>query len=271
MNFLDADFVVTEETFKVFPPESVVILDDFTFKSPNYKLAKSQFLKVINYTLRHHKITLILIIHNLFGNNLFNDIIYAPHLFLSYSNIGYLIMSKIYLRLGGLDILKFFQNVPKGNFNFCYINNKRNYVINKVDSFFIRPHETIKMFSGSQEYVIHLSTELCRSSNPEDNHITTQNIKLEIEQILQTMYPKQKYLTIVTNILIKNGAINNDLYLVDSPNLHIIDFFRFINNTFDKNIKPDAHMLQLCKQLQRKRIKFPIACIKNPIARKYIS
>ncbi len=269
MTFLDADFVVSEENFKVFPSESVVILDDFTFKSSNYKLAKSQFLKVINFTLRHAKITLILIIHNLFGNNMFNDILYAPHLFLSYSNIGYLIMSKIYLRLGGIDVLKFFQNVPKGNFNFCYINNKRNYVINKIDSFFTRPHENIKMFASKQEYVIHLSTELCGTSNSEDNNIT--NIKLEVEKLLHTLYPKQKYLTIVTNILIKKEAINSDLYLKDNPNLHIIDFIRFINNTFDKNFKPDANMLQLCKQFQRKQIKFPIACIKNPVAKKYIS
>ena len=53
------------------------------------KQAEINFLKVVNYILGH---TLILVIHNLFSNNLSNDILCAHHVFLSYSNLGYLIM-----------------------------------------------------------------------------------------------------------------------------------------------------------------------------------
>ena len=271
VSFLKNDFTVTEENFKTLSPGSIVILDDFTFKTNNPKLAKTQFLSVLNYILRHNKITLILIIHNLFGNFLFNDILYAPHIFLAYTNIGYLIMSKIYSRLGGLDVLNFYQTIPKGNFNFCYINNKRNYVINKVDSFFTRSSEIITMFASKQEYVIHLSTDTCGTSSLEDNNIMSQNIKSEIENILRTMYPKQKCLTILSNILLKHNAINDELCFNDKANIHILDFIRFINNTFDKHIKPDSNMLHLCKQLQKQNIKFPLACIKNPMARKYLT
>ncbi len=53
------------------------------------------FLKVINYTLRHKKISLILIVHNLFNTNLSSSILMAPHIFLSYSNLGYQIIRYI--------------------------------------------------------------------------------------------------------------------------------------------------------------------------------
>lgn len=92
LTMLDPEFTVNETHFSVIPYNSYVILDDFAFKNVNKKQAKADFLKVVNYILRHHKITLVLIVHNLFNTNLANDILYAPHIFLSYSNLGYLIM-----------------------------------------------------------------------------------------------------------------------------------------------------------------------------------
>jgi hypothetical protein len=92
ISFLPTDFTVDEENFSSFPENSLVVLDDFAFKLANSKQAKVNFLRVVNYILRHKKITLILIIHNLYSNNLSNDILCAHHIFLSYSNLGYLIM-----------------------------------------------------------------------------------------------------------------------------------------------------------------------------------
>ena len=74
------------------PRKSVVILDDFTFRTANNKQSKLDFYKVVNYILQHHSITLILMVHNLYNTNLSNDILNASHLFLSYSNIGFQIM-----------------------------------------------------------------------------------------------------------------------------------------------------------------------------------
>jgi len=92
ISFLPPDFTVDEENFSSIPENSIVVLDDFAFKLANSKQAKVNFLRVVNYILRHKKITLFLIIHNLFSNNLSNDILCAHHIFLSYSNLGYLIM-----------------------------------------------------------------------------------------------------------------------------------------------------------------------------------
>ena len=92
INFLDSEFTVHDKCFKTIPDNALVILDDFSFKHNNNKIPKLEFLKVINYYLRHHNITLILCIHNLHNNNLYMDILLAPHIFLAYSNLGYYII-----------------------------------------------------------------------------------------------------------------------------------------------------------------------------------
>jgi hypothetical protein len=104
-----------------------------TWSCANNKQAKINFLKVVNY---------ILVKHNLFSNNLSNDILCAHHVFLSYSNLGYLIMRwyyilyfykalhtlffiffrKLFMRLGGSEVLDFFQSVQKANYYFADVN-----------------------------------------------------------------------------------------------------------------------------------------------------
>jgi hypothetical protein len=94
ITFLKNDFYVSEKNFKSLPDNSIVFLDDFVLNksNTNTKQNKSEFLNVVNYYLRHHNITLFLIIHNIYSNGLLNEILLAPHLFVSYSNLGYYIM-----------------------------------------------------------------------------------------------------------------------------------------------------------------------------------
>jgi hypothetical protein len=93
IRLLNSDFVIQESYFEDIPDNSFVVLDDFSFKPNSSKtVAKDNFLRVVNYYLRHHNIKLCLIIHNLFNNNLFTEILLAPHIFLSYSNLGYYVI-----------------------------------------------------------------------------------------------------------------------------------------------------------------------------------
>ena len=139
ISFLPANFTIDEDNFSCITENSLVVLDNFSFKLANNKQAKINFLKVVSYILWHKKITLILVIHNLFSNNLSNDILCAHHFFLSYSNLGYLIMRwyyilyfdkalhtfffiffwKLYMRLGGPEALDIFQSVQKANYHFA--------------------------------------------------------------------------------------------------------------------------------------------------------
>ena len=119
ISFLPANFTIDEDNFSSITEHSLVVLDDFSFKFVNKKQAKINFLKVVNY--------LILVIHNLFSNNLSNDILCAHHVFLTFINLGYLIMRwyyilyfykalhniyiyifffrKLFMRLGGPEVL----------------------------------------------------------------------------------------------------------------------------------------------------------------------
>ena len=92
MQYLDPNFSVQETFFADVPTGSYVFLDDFSFNLTGVKNYKPAFNYVKDYVLRHRSITLFLIIHNLHGNNLFNEILQAPHIFLAYSALGYMVL-----------------------------------------------------------------------------------------------------------------------------------------------------------------------------------
>lgn len=54
---------------------------------------------VVNFVLRHNKFSLFLIIHNLYGNQLFTEITLCPHIFLAYSSLGYYALRQVTLFL----------------------------------------------------------------------------------------------------------------------------------------------------------------------------
>jgi len=108
VHYLSDDFCVHEDSFQHFQPHSFIVLDDFSFKKANNKQEKADFMKVVNFNLRHQNITLVLIVHNMYNNNLTSEIMLAPHLFLAYSNLGYEIMRYIYLGISVCCLNAFF-------------------------------------------------------------------------------------------------------------------------------------------------------------------
>ncbi len=90
VTFLPSTFAIDEHHFTSTLDGSFVFLDDY--QPSKHKHNKTAFLSVINYTLRHKKITLFLMVHNLHGTGLFTDIILAPHIFLAYSALGYYVL-----------------------------------------------------------------------------------------------------------------------------------------------------------------------------------
>ena len=51
ISFLPANFTIDEDNFSCITENSLVVLDDFSFKLANNKQAKINFLKVVNYIL----------------------------------------------------------------------------------------------------------------------------------------------------------------------------------------------------------------------------
>ena len=287
VHFLPDDFSVHENHFQHYPPYSFIIMDDFSFKKANNKQEKLEFLKVINYHLRHRKITLVLIVHNMYNTNLANDILMAPHLILSYSNLGYEIMRYTHLifiyrsiflkvyscffvirkiagRLGGPPSLAFYQEPLKQNYHFCYINCLKNYMINKLD--YLLQKKDTTMFLDNTIYVIHNKDQPCGQKIQSSSELSS---KKHVIDFIKMMYPKQKFLTLVFEPMVQQELINDDLFFKDHPQVHIADFCSFINNRFAKNNFPPK-ITKLCKYLNAMGLRFPKVSIKNAEAQKML-
>lgn len=173
---------------------------------------------------------------------------------------------KLYVRLGGPNVLNFYNEVPQAAFHFAYINNLRNYIINRVEGLFTTTQKAT-MFVNNKMYIIHDIEQDCSSLSDENLSSSESKIPPVLEFIIST-YPKQKYLKIVGNVLIKHVLLNQDLFFISFENIHLADFCAYINNRFDKNDNP--RLIKLCKMLHGQSIRFPNICIKNPMAKKYL-
>ena len=172
---------------------------------------------------------------------------------------------KIAKRLGGNSVLDFFHQVPKNAHHFLYINNSKHYLINQIDLLFSK--STVTMFAENKTFVIHQQGVECCC---EKTSIETDMTSTQLEDYISHSYPKQKFLKIIANILVKKDLLNSDLYFIDNEKVHVADFISFIINRFDKNNKPDARIVKLCKTLAHKNVKFPNVSIKNPQAKKLL-
>ena len=180
----------------------------------------------------------------------------------------YLCFRKLQERLGGKEVLAFYQEIPTQNFHFAYLNCNKNYLINKVDNLF-KGHKAI-MFSNKTSYVIHPKNQPCGiSSNSSllDSPISSSD---QVTDFIRLTYPKQKYLSLIFNILNPYNLIDSNLFFKEFPNIHVADFCAFINNRFGKTPTTDARFVKLCKFFQLNQIKFPKIAIKNPVAQKYV-
>jgi hypothetical protein len=105
---------------------------------------------------------------------------------------------KIAKRLGGNSVLDFFHQVPKNAHHFLYINNSKHYLINQVDLLFSK--STVTMFAENKTFVIHQQGVECCCEKPiEETDMTS----TQLEDYISHSYPKQKFLKIISNILVK--------------------------------------------------------------------
>lgn len=125
------------------------------------------------------------------------------------------------------------------------------------------------MFSQNTLFTIHLSTELC--GQPSTTQAPSYPLRESVKLFLSNNYPKMKLLPIVFDILIDNNMINDQFYFVDHPEVHILDFIRYINNRFTpENDKPPIQISKLLKSFSSLGVRLPQACVLNQTARKYI-
>jgi len=173
---------------------------------------------------------------------------------------------KIAGRLGGSESLTFYQQPLKQNFNFCYINCLKNYMVNRVD--YLLQNKKTEMFVNNEIYVIHPENQFCNLPNGTDS--SEVQTKSNILEFINSTYPKQKYLSLIFNPLVQRNMINDELYFIPYPDIHIADFCVFLNNKFGKVETTNNKLIKFCKYLQSLKFKFPKVSVKNPVAQKYL-
>jgi len=156
----------------------------------------------------------------------------------------------------------------KNNYNFCYLNCHKNYLINKVDHLFLGKKAI--MFSNGEQFIIHKVDEPCGLTNTEIENYEQPSIQQNILDFIKETYPKQKYLSIVFNIMEKHNLFDDNLFCVPFPNIHIADICSFFLHRFGKNENTDPRYIKFCRFLQKKGVKLPRISIKNPVAQKYL-
>jgi len=179
-----------------------------------------------------------------------------------------LFFRKLFHRFGKEKEVEQFYRLPeRQNFNFCYVNNIKYYMINCVESLFTDKN-SIKMFVDNKIFVIHPADEFC---TPSTKDIVSNNVNQSVIDYIKNLYPKQKFLLLFFEQLNKLNLIDENFYLKDFPNIHVTDLSMFLNNKFfkDKN-KIDVKFVKMCKWFQANKIRFPKSSVKNPWAQKYL-
>jgi hypothetical protein len=175
---------------------------------------------------------------------------------------------KLAPQLGGPELLTFYQQPERHNYNWCYINNNKNFVINCVEQLLVNKPAT--MFVNHNLFIIHPVNQKCKTELPQ-LETKTVPFQQQITDFIQLYYPKQKFMNFVFNILTKHKLLNEDLLFIDFPDIHVADFCSQINNPFNKSKKKNnSKLYKLFKHLRQKKIKFPVVCIKNPSAQTFL-
>lgn len=149
-----------------------------------------------------------------------------------------------------------------------------NYLINCVEKILVG--QATEMFGNQEVFVIHKKNQLCTASSPPSSSSSSSSpsfslLESDINEFLTYAYPKNKKLSLIFNILVKQNLINHDLFFKSFPNIHIADFCSFINNRFGEKNKNNSVMVKFCKYLNSLGVKLPKIAIKNPVAIKILS
>lgn len=140
-------------------------------------------------------------------------------------------------------------------------------MINCVDKLFSGKQTT--MFHNKDIFTIHKINEICgdKSTSMEN---PVHHIQLQVTEFLKSTYPKQKFIPLFFNIMVKNNLIDDNLFIVGFSNIHLADMASFLNNKFGKPNTTDTRFIKLCKYLQACQLQFPKVSVKNPVAQKYL-
>ena len=257
--FIEEDPFVNEEINSI--RDQFIVFEDFSLQRPQEKY----FYKFVNYTLRHHNITLFIIAHSLFKTNLFHKIVSGTSIFLtsSPSNVPFCQKwDKIY-HVDSLQILK--QNINLiSNINRPVLYLTSQFMVNNIDELLSgssgRP-ERVKMFKNDKVYYL-LETSKYQL---EESNAQEQKTESSLEEFLESfeeIYPKRfskikLFIKAVYGFLKKHKFLNEEdmLIVINKLEMSLYDFIIASQNPSKKPL--EKKVKQILLELKKKNFKVP--------------
>lgn len=199
---------------------SVLICDDFA-------LAKSQvqdFQVIVNYYCRHYSITLIVIIHSLYKNNIFTEVNLSSHWFLLKSEASRQIAQrkqclKAYNTLSSSKLIK----------QLLYINLIKEYCLTISSDISLQLLIPIQMFTQDKKiFTVHLKDAPC------PDKIETESNESFDENIYDLYGSKnRRKIHFIISCFKKNNILKDNLVqLTNEHSMHISDVLNIFLNPF---------------------------------------
>ena len=203
--------------------DSILIFDDFYLE----KSAVNDFRRVVNYHCRHKRLTLFIIIHSIFKNNIFNEISLSSHLFLLKSNSGRQVATRKKV-LQAYNTLISSNNIKQ----LLYINHIQEYCLSLESDIVKHKISPIEMFlPNGPIYTIHIKNSQCPDLKlPEIQENDDEN------EIFTHYSPRNKRkIFFILSCFKKNNIFKDNLVSLDkNVSMHIFDVLALFLNPFSK-------------------------------------
>lgn len=201
---------------------SVLIFDDFHLDKSLVK----DFRRIVNYHCRHKSLTLIIIIHTLFKNNIYNELNSASHFFLLKSEASRQIASR-------KNVLKPYNTLLSTQFlkQLLYINLIDEYSISFESDIINKTLTPLTMFTHSDVFTVHKKDEPCPDIASKSESDENDNVDIYAHY----SHRNKRKIYFILSCFKKNNLFKDDLVTVDnSTSMHIYDILTLFLNPFSK-------------------------------------
>ena len=259
------------------PQNTIVILDDYFHTQKDVE----NFSSIINYKLRHQKLTMICMIHTIFKTHIFSSFMLCNNFFFTYSKITKKILQHFFMQYG-VDFREAFETHYKEGqegFHTAYLNLKNMYFIPEVNFLFSRKKFPLTMFKKDEEFLIFPKAEMEieeieEESKEQDSSSTSETFE-RVMDLTREIYPKKntKILVLAKTLFGYLEKYINPLNFcieTDKFEVNFYDLLRYLNAPNLKKKKNDRDMKRLLHFLQELQMKVPKLLIRNKAAFKFV-
>ena len=262
-----------------YPADSIIIVDDYSHSQSEKGI--ENFLNIINFSLSHHNLTLIINIQTYYKNKLFSIVFQNSFIFVTYCKFNTLTLKNIDKQLDTNFKEIFIQNYETGekNFHIGFLNLANSYFIPFADQLYNSFSTPLKMYKNNKVYYIFDSENVqinFKKNSTEKNDIGDFLKKQdELVDTIQSLYPKQNAkIILLSNQLFKHlSPYMDEQYEIRINNVNLGNFLDFLKNSQNPNpdFKLDKTCIMLLKWLRKNNVKIAKLFYKNKTFNQYLN